>query len=623
MTSPLDITPPNDLAACQALIEKLACDYAAQAVAHDRQLRERDIQRQEQDQQLRERDIQRQQQDQQLRERDIQRQEHEQKYAKLSQDYDELQLAYNKLLQQRFGRRSERYLDNPDQLRIDFGDADEAADAALGLTTAVEELEQTVPAHTRRRPRKQRDESLPAHLPRYEVIAEVDDDLQNCPTHGPRTLLPEAMWDTTETLEFERPRMKVRVTKYPKYACDDQPQCGIASPARPAGLVEGDKYDSSIAAEIITGKYSYHLPLYRLQDYFAGSGWTPSRGTQCNILRQAHFVIEPLLEYFKTQVERDSIVGCDDTGVTLLYSKTLPELDLDDPRQRRMHEVFSKAIRDDKPSISANMWAYRGVTVPLNVFDFTVSRHRDGPEWFFADYAGTLLGDCWSGFEAIATASNGAIVRAACNAHARRKVFESSAYPNDAALILGWYQQLYDVEDRGQDLSADDRLALRTQEAKPIWEELAAWLDQAQLRTSQVILPKSDFGKALAYLRNHFVELQRYLCDGHLPIDNNLTEQLMKQVAVGRKNWLFAGSVSGGERTAGFFTLASSALRNDLDVWAYVKDVLDQLLSGLTDYESLLPWKWAESHPESIRQYRVEERRNRRAHKRTTRAARR
>ena len=534
-----------------------------------------------------------------------------------------MQLAYNKLLQQRFGNRSERYIDNPDQLRIDFGDTDEAADASLGLATAVEELEQTIPAHTRRRPRKKRDESLPAHLPRYEVIADTDDDLKNCPTHGERTLLPESMWDTTETLEHERPRLKVRVTKYPKYACAGQPQCGIASPERPTGLVEGNKYDSSIAAEIITGKYSYHLPLYRLQDYFAGTGWTPSRGTQGNILTRAHFVIEPLLEFFKTQVRRDSIVGCDDTGVTLLYSKTLPEFDLDDPRQRRMHEVFSKAIADNKPSIGAKMWAYRGVTVPLNVFDFTVSRHRDGPEWFFADYSGTVLGDCWSGFEAIAVGSNGAIQRAACNAHARRKVRESVAYPDDAAILLRWYRQLYDIEDRGKELPADERLALRTQEAKPIWDELAAWIDEVPLRTSQVILPKSDFGKALQYLRNHFVELQRYLSNGDLPIDNNLIEQLMKQVAVGRKNWLFVGSVPGGERTAGFLTLASSAMRNDLDVWAYTKDVLDQLLSGLTDYESLLPWKWAESHPESIRQYRVEERRNRRDHQRTARANRR
>ncbi len=152
---------------------------------------------------------------------------------------------------------------------------------------------------------------------------------------------------------------------------------------------------------------------------------------------------------------------------------------------------------------------------------------------------------------------------------------------------------------------------------------MESWLVAVERRTTNVILPKSDMAKALQYVRNHFVELQRYLDDGLLPLDNNETEQLMKQVALGRKNWLFAGSVLGGERTAGFLTLVSSALRNDLDVWVYVKDVLDQLLAGSTDYEPLLPWNWGSSHPEAIRQYRVEERRTREIRKRAKRHRRR
>ncbi len=198
-----DITIPNDLPSCRALIQKLARDNSAK------------------DQQL-------QDQNQQLRRRDIARQEQEQTFDKLTQDYEELQLAYNKLLQQRFGNRSERYLESPDQLRLDLGDTDEAADAAIGLNDAIEDLEQTIPAHRRRKPRQPRDERLPEHLPRYEVTADVPDDLKHCPTHGERTLLPESMWDMTESLEFERPKLKVRVTKYPKYACSGQPECGIA-----------------------------------------------------------------------------------------------------------------------------------------------------------------------------------------------------------------------------------------------------------------------------------------------------------------------------------------------------------------------------------------------------------
>ena len=172
-------------------------------------------------------------------------------------------------------------------------------------------------------------------------------------------------------------------------------------------------------------------------------------------------------------------------------------------------------------------------------------------------------------------------------------------------------------------MSPEERLALRQREAKPIWNAMEVWLEEVEQRTTNVVLPKSDFAKALQYVRNHFAELQRYLDDGRLPIDNNETEQLMKQIAVGRKNWLFVGSVSGGERSAGFMTLVSSALRNDLDVWAYVKDVLDQLLSGRTDYEPLLPWNWAASHPDAIRKYRVKERRERAARKTNTRDRRR
>jgi transposase len=548
----------------------------------------------------------------QLRDLDVTLQERDQRITELQQQSDEWKLAYNKLLQRTFGRRSERYIENPDQLRLDFGNTPEAADAASGLADAVEEATQEIGAHTRKKRQKnKRDEGLPAHLPRYEVIAEVPEDRKACPTHGERTMLPQSMWDKTETLEFERPKLRVRVTLYPKLACTEDPQCGIASPERPQGIVEGDKYDPSVAAEIITNKYSYHLPLYRQQDYFASSGWVPSRGTQCNILMNCYFVIMPLLEYFKEQVQQDPVVGCDDTSVTLIVPQSLPEMDQNHPKKARIYEVLGAAINAKEPSITAKMWAYRGQTVKLNVFDFTVSRHRDGPELFFADYRGTMMGDCWHGFEAIVVASNGMMQRGACNYHARRKIVESTAYPDDAKRWIAWYRKLSDIEDQGKSLSAVDRLTLRQAEAVPIWDLMEQDLMEMSLRTRNVIVPKSDFAKALQYLRNHLTELKLYLSDPNLPFSNNDTEQLMRQVAVGRKNWLFAGSVAGGERAAGFFTLTSSAIRNDLDVWQYVRDVLTQLLRGSTDYAALLPWNWREAHPDAVRQYRVDERKQR------------
>ena len=149
----------------------------------------------------------------QLRQQDIAIQTKDKTIEQLTQERDEYKLAFDKLMQQRFRNRSERYIDNPDQLRLDFGNTAEAADAALGLAEAVEDLEQTIPEHTRRKPRKKRDEKLPDHLPRYEVTAEVSDEMKACPTHGERTLLPESMWDQTKTLEFERPKLNVRLLR--------------------------------------------------------------------------------------------------------------------------------------------------------------------------------------------------------------------------------------------------------------------------------------------------------------------------------------------------------------------------------------------------------------------------
>jgi hypothetical protein len=188
---------------------------------------------------------------------------------------------------------------------------------------------------------------------------------------------------------------------------------------------------------------------------------------------------------------------------------------------------------------------------------------------------------------------------------------------------MKWCQSLFDIESRAKHLSDEERLKLRQSESQAIWRTMREELDAIDNRTQQVVLPKSDLRKALNYLRNHWTELTRYLDDPRLPMDNNECEQLMKQVALGRKNWLFAGSVAGGERNAGFLTLTSSAHRNDLDVRAYLNDILKRLLAGETNYEPMLPWNWGATHPECIREFRREERRERDVRKQTERAKRR
>ena len=535
----------------------------------------------------------------------------------------QLEKDYLQLFRERFGKKSEHYIADPNQLRIDFGDTEDAADAADGLAEAVEEAN-LIPAHKRRKPKKT-SHALPAHLPRIEQVVDAPEAEKACPEHGEKQLLPESMWDVREKLVMIPATLEVHVSKYKKYACQNQPQCGIASAERPTGIVEGDKYDTSVATQIITHKYGYFLTLYRLQNLFAGSGWAPSRSLLLNILTNSYFILQPLLNYFRQTLLADAVIACDDTGITLLYPKVPPTFNLEDPKQRRAAEVYEQALKENKSSINAKMWAYRGVTVKLNVFDFTVSRHRDGPELFFENFTGTILGDCWHGFGAIAANSNGAVVRTACNAHARRKFENAEDYPADRKKWMDWYWLLYDLESEVQEqsLSGDALLAVRRARQKPVWDLMRAELDAVDNRTEQVVLPKSDLRKALDYVRNHWDELTRYLDDADLPQDNNLCEQLMRDVAVGRKNWIFTGSLAGGERNAGFLSLVSSAHRNDLDVWGYVDDVLKRLLAGETDYEPMLPWNWAADHPKSIRTYRQDERRDREIRKREKRQRRR
>jgi transposase len=526
--------------------------------------------------------------------------------VELQQSREDLKLLMEKLYQQLYGRRSERVVDDPNQQKIDFGDGPEVRDALADAAAEAEEIvEEVVRRKKKKKQRRPGGEKFPEHFQRYEVIVEASDEQKQCVTHGPRQLMG---YDVTETLEFLRPVLRVRVTKYPKYVCPDQPGCGVGQPPRPKGLVEGNRFDTSIGAEIVTARFGYHLPYYRQQDWFAGSGWTPSRSTLLNIAAAVAAVLQPLVAYYRRLLLSCDGLGCDETTVALIVPVTIPQVDANDPRSTRIHEVLSRAAQEGRKSIDARMWAYRPFELPIQVFDFTVSRHRDGPEEVLQDYTGKLLGDCWSGFQKIELRSDARIVRGACWSHARRKVFEArDNAPRQASVLLAMIRELFDIEDRGKGLSADERRALRERASRPVLDRVRAYLDGEALTP---LLPKSAWGKALTYLNNHWEALNVFVTDGRMPIDNNEVEQLMKQVALGRKNWLFLGSVEAGNRAATLLTIISTAVRNDLDVYAYMKDALDQLLAGSTDYHALRADVWKQSHPECIRTYRADERRD-------------
>ena len=392
------ITIPNDLAQCQAFAEELLERLRQQAITIE-QLGKQNLE--------------------------------------LKQQNDRLRGAFQKT--------RERF--DANQLTLSFLSPEDAS-LIEPSDEEVEEAEETLDDQKRRRRQKRkqpRNQKFPEDLPRYEVEVEVPDSVLECEEHGTRTLIG---YDELETMEVIPLQLQVRVTKFPKYACVGHPKCGIASPEREPSLTSGNRYSPGMAAQIITSKYSYHLPTYRQQDMFAASGWTPSRSTLLNIMAAAASLLKPLAAYFMKLILDSGIVGTNDTKVRLMLPRVIPE-PKGDPRSTRIFEVFNEAKETNRPSVLGRMWGYRGVTVPLTAFDFTVSRHRDGPDLILADYEGVLMGDCFSGYAGIDTRTASRVVHAACVTHARRKVFlASDEYPAESSYLLALFRRIYAVETR-------------------------------------------------------------------------------------------------------------------------------------------------------------------------------
>ena len=218
------------------------------------------------------------------------------------------------------------------------------------------------------------------------------------------------------------------------------------------------------------------------------------------------------------------------------------------------------------------------------------------------------MADCYSGNLSVVLAPGSAMTRMACWSHARSHLFEQKEQDEKlTAYPLALMSQLFDIERRTSGGTVEARAELRRTESKLVLERLKEWL-AGPLANS--VLPNSKLGQALNYLRNHWTALTVYDQSGSLPIDNNWVERLMKRISVGKKNWLFVGSLRAAIRNANLMTLVASAHRHDLDVYEYLCDVITHLNRGTAKPADLLPDVWKQHHPEAIRQYRVEERRD-------------
>jgi transposase len=496
----------------------------------------------------------------------------EQQQSEIEKLKGELELVKRYL----FGRRSERFVEGAGQGRLFDEPADESS---ARLPEAAEEK------ITYRRRRKGHGWSkLPEQLPREEVLVDVPESERKCGTCGePLQRIGE---DRSERVDIRPARVFVKVIVRPKYACTHK-HGGVKQGALPPMPVPGGRFDFGFVAHVVTSKVADHLPLYRQQDVLARSGLELSRSTLCELMAIAAGLLEPLAATMCQRLLASGLLGADDTPIRLL------------------DENHPAGVR------TARFWLYRGYAAPYNVFDFHESRSRDGPREFLKDFRGWVKVDAY-GVDGGVYLSSGERIRASCcMAHARRKFDEAkSSQPVLAAEALAMFGQLYDVEDLARRLTAEERQALREREAAPLLARLRAWLDEQAPQA----LPKSKLGEAIGYSRNQWVALTNYVTDGRLPIDNNDTERDLRQLTIGRKNWLFLGSPEAGPRAAILYSVVASAVRHDLDVWAYLCDVLKCLADakeekdGNLDLAALLPDVWAQSHPEAIRTYRAHER---------------
>ena len=584
----------------------------------------------------------------------------------------ELEAANKKLTDMLWGRRSERRLDVSISPLLDFGDdlqgplkasgdaLDPAVIVAGAAAQAAYDAAKLAELEARRKARKARQEaqasreSFPAHLQRRDRVLDLSDEQKV----GLKLIATKVF----ERLRFEKPTVYVERVLRHIYVKDDavDPASSpiIAAPALPS-IVEGCKYDFSIIAAIVGMKFAFHMPTYREQDFFGQSGWHPSRSTSNDLINYAVTCIDPLFAQLSHCLMQQPILFGDATVLTVLLRDELSPGDQQslDQRQKNRHKELAAKLnaKRSKGSSSAKAkdgsatsyaWLYSGLDAPSELLpDLSLPRPErpppnfDDPVWRYAPYnifhwsltqknaiidehlanfQGTFVGDATGANANLAARSGQRIVHQSCNSHARRYFIK--AQTNDPVLasqMIALYRQLYAVEYRGAELSTQERLELRQRDAVPIWQRIEAWLAQDEVKR---VLPKSGIGEAVGYLRNQWDALRRYLTDGQLPIDNNHSERAIRPLTIGRKNWMFLGSTEAAPGRMKLFSIVSSAQRHCLSVQDYLEDIFLKLSQAAQhspqDLElgsplllSLLPDRWAATHPEHVHHDRIEEKR--------------
>lgn len=486
-----------------------------------------------------------------------------------SRKHESLEQRIEQLLKQLYGNRRERFID-PDQLLL--FDEDDLKALQQEARDQTREEKQAAKNPAKKRPGHGRG-PLPEHLPREVVRHELPEQEIACPCCGEARA--EIGHESSEQLEYIPASFKVLVHHRVKYACR-KCQEHVAIATGPVKPIEKGLPGPGLLAWSAVGKYGDHLPLYRQEEILARTGVIIRRSTLCDWIAAASRILEPIHRLMGTLVLKSRVIHTDDTTVKLLPP-------------------------GGGAAKTARFWGYLGDEVhPYIVYDFTENRKRDGPATFLSGYEGYLQADAYGGYDGIF--AGGKVLEVACWAHARRKWDEArTTDPGRSHYVLALVQKLYAIEREIKGASEIDKRAARQMQSLPLLEELEQWLAAEQPK----LLPKSPAGQAATYMVNQWSALKRYCDSGILSIDNNAAERAMKPCAIGRKNWLFVASKLGGQRAAVLMSLIQTCKRNEVEPWAYLRDLLDRLpklgeAPALESLHELLPDLWLKANPQHV-----------------------
>jgi len=466
-----------------------------------------------------------------------------------------LNLELMRLKQWRFGTSSESIDSTQTQL----------FDAKLEATLLEESKAEDRGADQAKRPvktkRQAKRQALPAGLERIEHHYEIEP--AECPQGHALKRIGE---EISEQLDCVPAQFFVHRHIRGKYTC----LCcqTVLAAAMPAQVIDKGIPAAGLLAQVIIAKFDDHLPLFRQEEIYRRSGALIARSSMAGWVGQCGVRLLPLAQAMGKHLLAQGVLHGDETPVKLLQ-----------PGLGKTHQAY--------------VWAWRSsdlcTTQKAVVFDFARDRSAQNAKRRLQDYAGTLVVDDYSGYKA--TFREGKVLEAGCWAHARRKFFEAHKLNHSelAKQALDRIGLLYDIEREVKDLSEEDRLAIRRSRSKPLLLEFKAWLLVERTR-----LVKADVtARAMDYTLRRWDALLVHVDDARVPVDNNAVENVIRPIALGRKNWLFIGSEQAGERAAVLMSLIESAKLNGHDAWAYLKDVLTKLPTWPNSrIEELLPYHW-------------------------------